>query len=52
MITVVTGAGALILGSFKAFVVLLILILTFFRFELANWWDSDRSPNQYYLLAR
>lgn len=23
-----------------------------FRFKLADWWDSDRSPDQYYLLAR
>ena len=23
----------------------------FFRVKLADWWKSDRSPNQYYLLA-
>jgi hypothetical protein len=56
LITVVTGAGALILGSFQAFCSIIDIIdikpLAFFRLKLADWRNSDRSSKQYYLLAR
>ena len=36
----------------KVFSIIDIEPLTFFRFKLADWWNSDRSSKQYYLLAR